>query len=67
MDNTPSPATTTPDTVVPAKPGAVVSPSELRNCLITLLTENPKGMKLKVSLACFIKYLISLPVETYIF
>ncbi|KAG0610135.1 hypothetical protein M758_7G041200 [Ceratodon purpureus] len=47
MDNTPSPATTTPDTAGPAKPGAVVSPSELRNCLITLLTENPKGMTLK--------------------
>lgn len=48
MDSTPSPATTTPDTVGAAKPGVVVGPTELRNCLITLLTENPKGMTLKV-------------------
>lgn len=48
MDSIPSPATTTPDTVGAAKPGVVVGPAELRNCLIILLTENPKGMTLKV-------------------
>ena len=60
MDNTPSPATTTPDTAGPAKPGAVVSPSELRNSLITLLTENPKGMTLKVGLACLFDIILYL-------
>lgn len=59
MDSTPSPATTTPDTVGGAKPGAVVGPTELRNCLITLLTENPKGMTLKVALPCVFSFLFS--------
>lgn len=52
MDSTPSPATTTPDTAGPTKPGAVVGSTELRSCLITLLTENPKGMTLKVVPLC---------------
>lgn len=47
MDNTPSPATTTPDTAGLGKPGNTISASELRNCLIGLLTENPKGLTLK--------------------
>ncbi|CAK9875194.1 unnamed protein product [Sphagnum jensenii] len=46
-NNTPSPATTTSDTGVAPKAGGVVSPSELRNCLITLLTDNPKGLTIK--------------------
>lgn len=50
MDSTHSPATTTADTGVPSKPGVVVGSSELRTCLITLLTENPKGMTLKVGI-----------------
>lgn len=47
-DSTPSPATTTPDIAGPARPGGVISASDLRNSLINLLTENPKGMTIKV-------------------
>lgn len=51
-DSTPSPTTTTPETGGPVKTGGVVSAVELRNCLITLLTENPKGMTIKVCGLC---------------
>jgi len=47
--NTPSPVTTTSDTAVATKAGGVISPIELRNSLITLLTDNPKGLTIKVS------------------
>ncbi|CAK9197740.1 unnamed protein product [Sphagnum troendelagicum] len=45
--NTPSPVTTTSDTAVATKVGGVISPIELRNSLITLLTDNPKGLTIK--------------------
>lgn len=54
MDSTSSPTMATPDVVGPAKLGVLVGPTELRNCLITLLTENPKGMTLKVGLRFFL-------------
>ncbi len=47
--NTPSPVTTTSDTAVATKAGGVISPIELQNSLITLLTDNPKGLTIKVS------------------
>ncbi|CAM6035580.1 unnamed protein product [Sphagnum compactum] len=45
--NTPSPVTTASDTAVATKAGGVISPIELRNSLITLLTDNPKGLTIK--------------------